>query len=338
MPSAHWSVRPSSFGLSSNKNNVLATQHLDIGYGKRVIQHDLNLTANSGDLICLTGTNGTGKSTLLRTLAGLQKPLGGSVHIQGQNIAQLSNAQRATLLSLVLTDNIAVENLTLYDLVATGRFPYTGWNGYLGQHDRDIVQTALKQVNLWHKAHYFINEVSDGEKQRGIIAKALAQDTPLILLDEPTAHLDLPNRVEIMLLLRRLSVNTRKTFILSTHELDLALQMADRIWLMSDHGVETGIPEDLMRTGKFQETFGSTAYRFDETDGHCKIEPLLGNLTVAIRGNGTAALWLERALLRCGIRVTPDATLCIEAYADHFVVAGRTTHSIEETLDVIFGR
>ncbi|MGN0187580.1 MAG: ABC transporter ATP-binding protein [Paludibacteraceae bacterium] len=317
---------------------MLATQHLDIGYGKNIIQHDLNLTANSGDLICLTGTNGTGKSTLLRTLAGLQKPLGGEVLIQGQHITQLSNAKRATLLSLVLTDNIIVENLTLYDLVAMGRFPYTGWNGYLGQHDRDIVKTALEQVNLWHKAHYFINEVSDGEKQRGIIAKALAQDTPLILLDEPTAHLDLPNRVEIMLLLRRLSVNTRKTFILSTHELDLALQMADRIWLMGEHGIETGLPEDLMLTGKFQEAFGSTAYHFDETDGHCKIAPLLGNLTVTIRGNCTAALWLERALLRCGIRVTPDATLCIEAHDNHFVVAGHHTHTIEETLNVIFGR
>ena len=317
---------------------MLATQHLDIGYGKRVIQHDLNLTANSGDLICLTGTNGTGKSTLLRTLAGLQKPLGGSIQIQGKNITQLSNATRATLLALVLTDNIVVENLTLYDLVATGRFPYTGWNGYLGQHDREIVKTALEQVNLWHKAHYCINEVSDGEKQRGIIAKALAQDTPLILLDEPTAHLDLPNRVEIMLLLRRLSVNTRKTFILSTHELDLALQMADRIWLMGTQGIETGIPEDLMLTGKFQEAFGNAAYHFDETDGHCKIEPLFGNLAVTIVGQNTAALWLERALHRCGIHVTHDAALRIEAHDNHFVVNGRTTHSVEETLDVIFGR
>lgn len=242
---------------------MLATQHLDIGYGKRVIQHDLNLTANSGDLICLTGTNGTGKSTLLRTLAGLQKPLGGSIQIQGKNIAQLSNATRATLLALVLTDNIVVENLTLYDLVATGRFPYTGWNGYLGQHDRDIVKTALEQVNLWHKAHYCINEVSDGEKQRGIIAKALAQDTPLILLDEPTAFLDFPGKIGTLRLLQSLAHDRGKTIMLSTHDLEPAFRLADRLWLLTPGGLLSGTPRALAADGTLARYFAADGIKFD---------------------------------------------------------------------------
>jgi len=191
---------------------VLKTTHLNIGYGKHFVQRGLNLSASAGDLICLTGTNGTGKSTLLRTLAGLQKTLGGHITIQGKDVEKLTNAERATLLSLVLTDTITVENLTLHDLVAMGRFPYTNWAGKLSEEDENIINQSLEQVNLTHKANCYICEVSDGEKQRCVIAKALAQDTPLVLLDEPTAHLDLPNRIEIMLLLRRLSVNMRKTF------------------------------------------------------------------------------------------------------------------------------
>ncbi len=315
---------------------MLKTNGLNIGYGKNAIQRNLNLTAANGDLICLIGTNGTGKSTLLRTLAGLQKPLGGEIFIQGQNSVHISATQRSKLLSLVLTDTISVENLTLYDLVAMGRFPYTDWTGNLSENDKKIVQTALEQVNLWHKAHCFIGEISDGEKQRGVIAKALAQDTPLILLDEPTAHLDLPNRVETMLLLRRLSVNTRKTFLLSTHELDLALQMADQIWLMGKNGVEVGIPEDLMLSGKFQKAFGSHAYHFDEADGHCKIEPLMGNLSVKIIGDAPSVQWLEHALLRCGISISAESEITIEAHDDHFLLFGNKAHSIEETLKILF--
>jgi iron complex transport system ATP-binding protein len=311
---------------------LLQASNLTIGYGNHIVQHHLNLVAEVGDLICLTGLNGSGKSTLLRTLAGLQKSLGGHITFRGTDVGKLTNEERSKLFALVLTDNIAVENLTIHDLVAMGRLPYTGWSGNLSANDEKIVKESLAQVNLLHKSESLICEVSDGEKQRGVIAKALAQDTPLVLLDEPTAHLDLPNRIEIMLLLRRLSVHTRKTFILSTHELDLALQMADKIWLMGNDGVQVGVPEDLMLTGKFQETFGSTAFRFDETDGHCKINHLLGTLTVAVTGESPATLWLERALFRCGISVVPNADIVIEAHQGCFRLQNQEVHSIEEVL------
>ena len=286
--------------------NILKAENLTIGYGEKAVQRGLNLEAQARDLICLTGTNGSGKSTLLRTLAGLQPALGGKVMIGGNDIASLNVHQRSTLFSLVLTDDIDVERLTVRELVAMGRFPYTNWAGALSKKDEEIIDKALKDVHLSHKANAMINHISDGEKQRAVIAKALTQDTPLVLLDEPTAHLDLPNRIEIMLLLRRLSVTTGKSFILSTHELDLALQMADKIWLMTPNGMEIGMPEDLMLTGSFQSAFGSESFSFDAIDGHCHIHHIKGPMEMAIvvsEGAEAQEAWLRRALIRVGIQV-----------------------------------
>ena len=315
---------------------ILKTENLTIGYGTKAVQQDLNLEAQARDLICLTGTNGSGKSTLLRTLAGLQPALGGKVMIGGNDIASLNVHQRSTLFALVLTDDIDIERLTVRELVAMGRFPYTNWAGALSQKDEEIIDNALKDVHLAHKADALINHISDGEKQRAVIAKALTQDTPLVLLDEPTAHLDLPNRIEIMLLLRRLSVSTGKSFILSTHELDLALQMADKIWLMTPSGVEIGMPEDLMLTGSFQSAFGSGSFSFDPIDGHCHIHHIKGPMTIAIvsqQGAETHEAWLRRALIRVGIQVQPNSPTQIHCTPQGYTLNNHTTlHTTIEQL------
>lgn len=294
----------------SKKYMILKTENLTIGYGSKAVQRNLNLEASPRDLICLTGTNGSGKSTLLRTLAGLQPALNGTVEINHKNIANLNVHERATLFSLVLTDDIDIDRLTVRELVSMGRFPYTNWAGVLSANDHRIIDQALADVHLSHKADALINHISDGEKQRAVIAKALTQDTPLVLLDEPTAHLDLPNRIEIMLLLRRLSVSTGKSFILSTHELDLALQMADKIWLMTPAGVEIGMPEDLMLSGSFQSAFGSESFSFDAIDGHCHIHHIKTQTTVTLVADPDAqpqAAWLRRALIRIGIQTDPNS-------------------------------
>ena len=303
-----------------SRNNLLQTKELSIGYGSHTVQKTLNLSAQDGQLICLIGTNGCGKSTLLRTLAGLQKSLQGTIWIQGNALSKLSATRRSHLLSLVLTDAIYEENMTVRDLVAMGRFPHTNWAGFLSEKDKTVISTAIEQVNLSQKENAYLSEISDGEKQRAIIAKALTQDTPLVLLDEPTAHLDLPNRIGIMLLLRKLSVNTRKTFILSTHELDLAMQMADQIWLMTPEGVKVGMPEDLMLSQKFQQAFGNGSFHFDEKDGHFSINYLSGNLCVEIAGDEIPILWTSRALNRCGIKVVPVAEICIVAKKNAFAI------------------
>lgn len=298
----------------------LQTQSLSIGYGKYIVQQELNLIAKQGHLICLLGTNGSGKSTLLRTLAGLQKPLHGDVLINNISLSKLSNNQRSKIFSLVLTDTINEENMTVFDLVALGRFPFTNWIGSLSDEDKKIVLIAIEQVNLTQKINAYLHEISDGEKQRAVIAKALTQDTPLVLLDEPTAHLDLPNRIEIMLLLRKLSVNTRKTFILSTHELDLAIQMADNIWLMHPNGIEVGIPEDLMLWGRFQDIFGNDSFYFDQRNGHFSIKPLMGNLHIQLSGEEIPVQWTKHALNRFGIRIVEQATIKVESYYNRFII------------------
>ncbi len=194
---------------------ILSTQNLSIGYHKNgktdIIQPDLQLKLRAGELVCLIGPNGSGKSTLLRTLAGLQKSISGKTLIDGDDAAKLSQQDKAMLIALVLTERIDIENATVHNIVSLA-----------------FVDEIIAMVHLEHKAHCYLNELSDGERQRAMIAKALAQDTPIILLDEPTAHLDLPNRVEIMLLLHKLAHKTQKAILLSTHELDLALQAADR--------------------------------------------------------------------------------------------------------------
>jgi len=247
---------------------ILQTENLTIGYSGKgktgSIQHDLNLSAFPKDLIAVAGPNGCGKSTLLRTLSGLQKPLSGNIRIQGTDISKKSVKEKAKIISLVLTEPIRVGGMTVTDLVSTGRFPYTGWAGNLSQTDKDKVSEAVCLLKLEGYENKFVSELSDGERQRVLIAKALVQDTPVILLDEPTAHLDLNNRIEIMTLLRDISVNSSKSVILSTHELDLALNLTNRIWLMNrDLGVFDKTPQEIIAENVLDKVFNSRLFRFD---------------------------------------------------------------------------
>jgi iron complex transport system ATP-binding protein len=249
---------------------VLKSQNLSIGYsyaGNRnlVLARDLNLIIEPGQVIGLLGPNGCGKSTLLRTLAGLQPPVAGSVSVMGQTIRSNQVRHTARMLSVVLTDRIDVRNLTVHQLVSMGRYPFTDWLGRAGSTDHERIAMALEQVRLQSFSNRFFNELSDGEQQRTLLAKALAQDTPLIILDEPTAHLDLPNRISIMRLLRNLADNTGKSILFSTHDLDLAIQTADHLWLMQKGGVILkGKPADLMSGDAFENTFSTGADAADQ--------------------------------------------------------------------------
>jgi len=242
--------------------DTLQTYNLSIGYGNHVVQGNLNLKAASSTMISLIGTNGTGKSTLLRSLAGLQTVVSGSVMVDGEEVSVMRPAERAKKISVVLTDVINTQHLSAFDLVAMGRLPYTSWSGKLSVLDKEIVERSIQQVGLEHKSLSMVNELSDGERQRASIARALAQDTPLILLDEPTSHLDLPNRVEIMMLLRRLADEQRKTIIISTHELNLAFEKSHEIWLLRKNvPVICEAPCDMVGNEAFVEAF--TTMNFD---------------------------------------------------------------------------
>ena len=286
-------------------DSILQTSGLGIGYrpknlAPKVVAADIDVELFPGELVCLLGPNGAGKSTLMRTLAGLQQPLAGAVDLIGRNLQDFSPAELARQLSLVLTERIDTGNLTAYSLVALGRYPYTGWSGRLSEADERVVRWALTSVGAKALANRNMIELSDGERQKIMIARALAQEPKLIVLDEPTAFLDLPRRVELMQLLRQLARETGRAILLSTHDLDLALRSADRIWLLPIGGpLQVGAPEDLVLSGAFQQTFAEI--EFESHTGSFRLQPQ-PEVEIALVGQGLQALWTRRAMERAGFR------------------------------------
>lgn len=241
---------------------------LTTGYAARrghshVVGRALSARAASGTLTCLIGRNGTGKSTLLRTVAGLQPPLGGSVCVGGEAVASLAPAQRARRLAIVLTARPDAPNITVAGAVALGRAPYTGFWGRLSPQDAQAASRAMQLVGIAHMARRRLCSLSDGELQRAMIAKAIAQDTPCILLDEPTAFLDFPAKIELMALLRRLARDEGKTVLLSTHDIETALQTADSLWLLDGGTLSVGSPRELARSGAIGRYIGRPDVRLD---------------------------------------------------------------------------
>ncbi len=243
-------------------NVSISTNKLCIGYrtasgGEHIVQTDLSFSLYAGEMVCMLGPNGCGKSTLLRTLAGLQPALSGEYSVMGYGLPVTGSK----CIALVLAERVSLENTTVHDVVAMGRYPYTSFLGGLTAADEAIIEEALEAVGFEHSAvslqHSAFNAHSDGEKQRILIAKALAQQTPIILLDEPTAHLDLPHRILILRLLRKLAHEQGKTVLISTHELDLALALSDRILLMTPHqGIQLDTAEALKKADAFTSAFG----------------------------------------------------------------------------------
>ncbi len=241
---------------------MIHCENLSIGYDTRVIQHDMSFELRDGELVALLGANGCGKSTLLRTLAGLQPPLAGTyslLSLSGSGLSSLSEqSERSKLIALVLTERLSVESATVRDVVAMGRYPYTSFLGTLTAADHRIVDEAMEQVGVAELADSFYNDHSDGEKQRILIAKALAQQTPVILLDEPTAHLDLPSRIKTLNLLHDIAHEQQKTILISTHELDLALRTANRVLLMypKNQGFILDTPAAIQKGEALRLAFG----------------------------------------------------------------------------------
>jgi iron complex transport system ATP-binding protein len=282
--------------------SALSLQRLSVGYPRRTVLDTLNTELLVGELVCLIGPNGAGKSTLLRTLAGMQPPLSGRALLRGDEVHKLDARERAKRLSVVLTDRLTVEEMTAYALVSLGRYPHTDWSGKLSAHDDQVIRWALAAVGAAAFAERDIHELSDGERQKVLIARALAQEPAVMLLDEPTAYLDLPRRVEILRTLRDLAHDTQCAILLSTHDLDLALRTADQIWLVSEGSLHIGAPEDLILNGAFEAAFRSTGIEFDRLTGSFHIHTPAAH-TVQLIAEGINALWTQRALERAGFAV-----------------------------------
>lgn len=248
----------------------LSLKNLTIGYAghhnTHIVQRAINAEILSGQLTCLLGANGIGKSTLLRTLASFQPALEGEVWLNDKRIDRLTPSELSQHISVVLTEKPDLQNMTVRQLVAMGRAPYTGFWGRLSADDEVIVTTAITQVGITALERRYVTTLSDGERQKVMIAKALAQQTPVIYLDEPTAFLDFPSKVEMMQLLRRLAHETSKTIFLSTHDLELSLQVADCIWLMDEAGIHIGTPRQLADSGHLAHFIESPGIHFSSAD------------------------------------------------------------------------
>lgn len=329
------------------KKATIHIEDLAIGYrskhGVHVVASAICTTLYSGELTCLLGANGVGKSTLLRTLSAFQPKLGGSISVLGRELATYTDKELSTIIGLVLTEKCAVRNMTVRELVGMGRSPYTGFWGRLGADDREKVEEAIEAVGIRELAGRMVHTLSDGERQKVMIAKALSQETPVIYLDEPTAFLDFPSKVEMMQLLHTLTRQTGKTIFMSTHDLELALQIADRIWLMDrTKGIHTGVPEDLALEGYLADFFVRKGIAFDRETGLFRIDPAYKE-KVNLQGEGVPYAMARKALQRNGILAgrEVDSAVRVVAGAEGFLIydlalgeaeRGRAA-TIEELLD-----
>jgi iron complex transport system ATP-binding protein len=291
--------------------DILSLDSLEIGYvsgkNENALLPPLSASAKSGELIAVIGRNGIGKSTLLRTLTGLQQPLGGEINYNGRNIKDYSRMELAQNVGYISTEIVKVSNMSVYDLVALGRFPYTNWIGKIEMKDHEIILDALVKTSMEPFRRKFVSELSDGERQKTMIARILAQDTGIMIMDEPTAFLDVACKYDILHLLRILSNKSNKTIIFSTHDLQMAISQSDKIWLILDNGLIEGAPEDLIIAGAFDHLFDSSNVAFNSEDGTFSFRRETKG-SIFIEGVGSKRHWTEKAINRAGFNVSKEKT------------------------------
>ena len=288
---------------------LIHTQSLAIGYiegrTNKVLQKNINLSLSSGEIISLMGQNGVGKTTFIKTLSGLHKGISGSVYHQDRLIDEISKSSLARQISVVLTEKPFAAHLSVIELIALGRHPYSNWLGRLSTSDKQAIDLAISQTNIDYLARKKLYQLSDGQFQKVMIARALAQETDLIILDEPTAHLDLSNKIEIMLLLKSIAGNG-KGVLIATHDLQVSLQLSDRLWLFNfNRPILEGCPEDLILQGAIDQTLFPINNNIDLTTGTVKhLDERKGN--VLLQGDPTMVHWTAQALQRNGYAVNKD--------------------------------
>jgi iron complex transport system ATP-binding protein len=309
--------------MKEANHHILKIQDLHIGYDRHassrrsIVYGPVNTVIDAPELIGIIGRNGIGKSTLLRTLTGIQHSITGTVQIRGQEINKITRADRAKLISYVSTEAVHVQNLRVLELVSMGRFPYTNWFGKLNANDQDIIQDSIQQTGINLLLEKPVYQLSDGERQKVMIARALAQDTPVIFLDEPTAFLDLPARHETMRLLNNLTRNKNKLIIFSTHDLSIAMDEVDKLWLMADGGLLEGAPEDLLMNQGFRGLFKNSSLDFDPRSLAFRFSRNLKN-RILITGDEKYLIFTQKAMERIGFESTAskETTYTITVIAD----------------------
>jgi iron complex transport system ATP-binding protein len=298
--------------MNTNRAEILAFDSLKIGYVSRgkekLLLPPLNAGAFKGELIAVIGKNGIGKSTLLRTLTGLQPSLGGEILYCGKNIFEYTRMELAQIVGYISTEIVKVSNMSVYDLVALGRFPHTNWIGKIGMKNHKVIMDSLEMTSMLPLCNRLISELSDGERQRAMIARILAQDTGIMIMDEPTAFLDVRSKYEILHLMHHLSQKSGKTVIFSTHDLQMAIRQSDKIWLIMDDKLLEGSPEDLIIQGSFNDLFDSSSVYFNLEDGTFSFRSD-NKGSIYLDGEGLRRYWTEKAIKRAGFSVSDVKTI-----------------------------
>lgn len=317
--------------MKNSREHIIDLVNLEIGFRKgksrkQSLAGPVNTTAYRGELIAVMGRNGCGKSTLLRTIAGLMDGLHGEIHVLSNNLAAYSRKELARIMGYVSTEVVDVPGLSVERLVALGRYPHTNWMGRLNSSDYEVIEHALDLTSLQALRYRDLDELSDGERQRAMIARTLAQDTQILLLDEPTAFLDLSHRYEIIDLLGNLAQEHGKTVIYSTHDLQIALQQADKIWLIYNQEMLEGAPEDLVLSGRLsdalRQTNSGTEIEMDPKSGEFAVKRLPKQDISLFFGrdieSGPVGLgaWTKKALERNGFRVMENKESGIHVFLD----------------------
>lgn len=317
---------------------TLQIKGLSVGYATKEIARDINLTLDEGKLVCLLGQNGVGKSTLLRTLSNLQDPLSGQIELGGEAINQLDRRTLATKLGIITTEKIGMSNMTVRELVALGRYPYTNWIGQESEVDTLKIEEAISRCKINYIEKSKLSAISDGQFQKAMVARVLAQDTDVILMDEPTAHLDVVNRVEMFQLLQTIKKETGKSILISTHELDLSMQFADELWLMNfNEPIRTGTPEDLGLTGEIEKIFFHEEFYLDSRTGQVKLKQEIKQFFNLV-GEDKPMHWVQKALERKGYGISSEGGAIEVKFVNNqlsWKINEQEGKSIQELLELI---
>lgn len=320
---------------------IIYTKSLSAGYRKRksvtTVLRNVDLELHEGELVSLLGANGAGKSTLIRTICGLQPALSGRVMVGDKDVERLTPRQLSKTIALVTTERTFAGGLTVSELVGLGRHPHTGFLGRLDEHDRQIVATAIKKVGISHKSESYVAELSDGERQKVMIAKALAQEAPVIILDEPTAFLDVASRVEVLQLLHDLARNERRTILISSHDIQQSMALSDRLWIVSDSGeIVSGVTEDLILADKISLLFTNRNVAFDPTTGDF-LTTRKGARQITLKADSAELnKWIANALRRNDLLACEADNPQIYAHtANDIRLNGNRLCSIEELLSAL---
>lgn len=320
--------------MKSQKHPILQGKGIRLGYAQgnsqKEVLSDLNFGLFTGEMTCLLGPNGVGKSTLIKAILGQIKPWVGELLLDGQALSDFSRENLAKRMAVVLTEPVFPGNMTVGELVALGRTPHIGWLGTLSIQDKEQVERAISLTKINYLKNERLSEISDGQRQKAMIARAIAQDGELIILDEPTAHLDLVNRFEIMNLLRDIALKEKKGVLVVTHDLEIAIETADRFWLLNcGSPILAGSPEDLILSGKINELLPSNEIEFSTKRGRLELKETFPEYSIS--GEEELVYWVKKGLRKAGIQAVPSQ---IRVQADPFriTVDENTFESVEKLI------